>query len=164
MRYIPFVIYLLLIGLYRTLLVDFLTIGGAQLYLTALIVIVLSLNKNYLTALWFGFAAGIVFDALNPSYLGVQIIILSLIGIGTAQAKERFNLESLKSLIFLVALGLAIFSIPYTLIYATSGISEFGGVFLRSTIPSIFYTLVAAWLYFMIHSGRISFKKLKSLF
>jgi rod shape-determining protein MreD len=164
MRYIPFVLYLLLIGFYRTLLVDFLAIGSAQLYLTALIVILLSLRKNYLTALWFGFAAGVVFDALNPSYLGIQIIILSLIGIGTAQARERFNLESLRSLIFLVAIGLTIFSIPYTIIYATSGISEFGGVFLRSTIPSIFYTLVVACLYFMIHSDRISLKKLKSLF
>ncbi|MFH1701648.1 MAG: rod shape-determining protein MreD [Candidatus Zixiibacteriota bacterium] len=164
MKYIPFVLYLFLIGFYRTLLVDSLAIGGAQIYLTALIVILLSLNKNYLTALWFGFAAGIVIDALTPAFLGVQIIILSLIGIGAAQAKERFNLESLKSLILLVAIGLIAFSIPYQIIYVTSGASEFGGVLLRSTIPSIIYTLVVAWLYFLIHLGRISFKKLKTLF
>jgi rod shape-determining protein MreD len=164
MKAIPYILYLLLIGFYRTLLVDPLSIGQAQIYLAALLVILVGLNKDDLTALWFGFAVGLVYDAITPDFMGAQMLILSVIGIGTAQAKNRFNLESQKSLVFLTGAGLLLFSIPYILIYGTSGISEFGTIFLKSALPSIIYTMFFGWLFFVFQSGQISFQKLKSIF
>jgi len=163
-RLVPYILYLYLIALYRTLLTDALAIGDVQIYLTPLIVMLVALHKEYVTSLWFGFAAGVVYDAVDPSHMGIQMIILSLMGIVTAQAKEQFNLESLKSLVFLLSIGLLVFSIPHTLIYATSGVSEFGSLFLWVAIPGIVYTASIGWLFFMIKTGRISFKKIKELF
>ncbi|MEZ5358789.1 MAG: rod shape-determining protein MreD [Candidatus Zixiibacteriota bacterium] len=163
-RFIPYILYLYLIACFRTLLVEPLSIGNIQLYLTPLIVMLVALHKDHITALWFGFAAGIVYDAVDPAHMGVQIVILSAIGIITAQAKDRFNLESLKSLILLLSVGLIAFAIPHTLIYTTSGVSEFGRLFLQVTLPGVVYTAFIGWLFFMIKTGRISYKKFKELF
>lgn len=163
-RIIPYILYLYLIACYRTLLVEPLSIGDVQIYLTPLIVMLVALHKDHITALWFGFAAGIVYDTMDPSHMGVQIIVLATMGLITAQAKERFNLESLTSLILLLSIGVLFFSIPHTLLYSTSGVSEFGRLFLRIAIPGVLYTSFVGWLFFMLKTGRISYKKLKELF
>ncbi len=163
-RLVPYILYLYLIACYRTLLTDALAIGDVQIYLTPLIVMLVALHKDYSTSLWFGFFAGIVYDAVDPSHMGIQMIVLSLMGIVTSHAKERFNLESLRSLVFLLSVGLLVFSIPHTLIYATSGLNEFGRLFLWVALPGILYTACIGWLFFMIKTGRISFKSIKELF
>jgi len=164
MRFIPYILYLLLVAFFRTNLHDIFTFGLIEIYLAPLLVILVALNKDILTALWFGFTVGIIYDAPDPHYLGTQMIILSLIGAITAQMKERFNLESLKSRVLLVMTGLFVFAIPHTLIYTTSGTEEFFRILLRGAIPSIVYTSAIGWIYFMFHSGRISYAKLKALF
>ena len=164
MRLAPYLLYLILIAFYRTNLIDFLSIGQIQIFLTPLIVLLVALRKDNLSALWFGFAAGLVYDAPDPSYLGVQMLILSTLGLVTAQVKTRFNLESLKSKILLVWGGLLVFLIPHTLIYATSGTDNFLSLFFQVAIPSSMYTAFCGWLFFMIHSGRLSLQKLKTIF
>ncbi|MCK5124922.1 MAG: hypothetical protein KAR42_01595 [candidate division Zixibacteria bacterium] len=163
-RLIPYILYLYLIAMYRILLADALAIGPVQIYLTPLIVMLVALNKDYIISLWFGIAAGLIFDCIDPSHMGVQMIILSAMGIVTSRVKERFNLESQKSLVLLLATGLLIFTIPHTLIYTTSGFSEFGRIFIRVVIPGIIYSTSIGWLYFMIKTSRISFHKIKELF
>lgn len=163
-RLIPYILYLFLIALWRTLLVDVFSIGTAHVYLAALIVVLVALNKDYQTSLWFGFTVGVLYDAPDPAHFGVQMLVLSLLGMATAQTRERFNLESLKSLTLLVMVGVLIFSIPHMLIYGTSGTSEFWGLLFRVTLPSVLYTTAIGWLFFMLQSGRISFHKFKSLF
>ena len=163
-RAIPYILYLFLIAAYRTLLADVFSIGPAEIYLTPLLVMLVALHKEYATSLWFGFTAGIVFDAMDPSHMGIQMVILAFLGVVTSQAKERFNLESMKSLMLLLTIGLLIFSLPYTLIYTTSGVREFGRLFIRVAIPSVAYTAVIGWLFFMIKTGRISYQKVKELF
>ena len=164
MRFIPYVLYLLLIAFYRTNLIGLFSIEGVEIYLTALIVLLVALNKDYLTTLWFAFMAGLVYDSSDPSLLGVHMIILVVIGITASRARERLNLESIRSRLLLVVAGLFIYSIPYTLIYPTSGVSEFFRLFIRMSIPSIFYTALVGWLYFMVQTGRLSYSRLKSIF
>lgn len=164
MRLVPYLLYLLLIAFFRTNLIDFLSIGPIQIFLTPLIVLLVALRKDYLTALWFGFAAGLIYDAPDPSYLGVQMLILSILGLATAQARTRFNLESSKSQVLLVWGGLLVFLIPHTLIYGTSAADNFLSLFFRSTLPSSIYTAFLGWLFFMINSGRLSLQKLKTIF
>ncbi len=164
MRFIPYVLYLLLIALYRTNLIGLFSIGGIEIYLTALIVLLVALNKDHLTTLWFAFAAGLIYDAPDPSLLGVHMLILVTIGIAASQAKEQLNLESVQSRLMLIVAGLFAYAIPYTLIYPTSGMSEFFRLFIRMAIPSVFYTAVVGSLYFMIQTGRFSYSRLKSIF
>ena len=164
MRFIPYILYLLMIAFYRTNLIGLFSIDGAEIYLTALMVLLVALNKDYLTALWFAFAAGLIYDAPDPSHLGVHMLILIGVGVAASEAKERVNLESIKSRLLLLILGLFIYSIPYTLIYATSGTSEFFRLMIRVALPSVLYSAVIGWMFFMIQTGRLSFKRLKSIF
>jgi rod shape-determining protein MreD len=164
MRLIPYIIYLLLIAFYRTNLVGYFSIGDIQIYLTALIVLLVALNKPCLTALWFAFAAGLIYDAPDPSHMGVHMLLLVAISLGVTQAKEKLNLDSIKSRLLLIISGLLVYSIPYTLIYATSGVSEFFGLMLRVALPGVVYTAVLGWLYFLFQTGRLSYARLKSIF
>ena len=164
MRLVPYILYLLLIAFYRTNLIGLLSIGSAVIYLTALIVLLVALNKDYLTTLWFSFAAGLVYDAPHPAHLGVHCLILIILGLAATRAKERLNLDSLTSRLLLVLSGLFFYSLPYTLVYATSGTSEFFRALVGAAIPSVFYSAALGWLYFMIQTGRFSYARLKSIF
>jgi rod shape-determining protein MreD len=164
MRFVPYLLYLFLIAFYRTILAELLSIMWVEIYLSALIVLLVALNKDCLTALWFGFAAGLIYDAPDPSYMGVHMIILAIIGVVAAQVKDHFNLESMKSRILLVLAGLFVYSIPRLLVYSHFGKSEFVGIFLQGPVLSVIYSALIGWIFFVTRSGRISYKKLKSLF
>jgi len=164
MRYLPYLLYLLLIAFYRTNLIGLFSIGPIEIYLTALIVLLVALNKDYLVALWFSFAAGFIYDAPDPSHLGVHMIILILLSLAASYAKERLNLDSITSRLLLVLSGLFVYSLPYILIYATSGTSEFFRLLIQVAIPSALYTTALGWLYFMFQTGRLSYARLKSIF
>lgn len=164
MRLIPYIIYLFLIAFYRTILADLFSLGWAEIYLTALIVLLVALKKDIYIALWFGFSAGIIFDAPGPQYLGVHMLILSIIGSVTAQLKDRFNLESMNSRVLLLLAGLFVYSLPRMIIYEHLNAGEILGFLLQGVLPSIVYTTLIGWLFFMFQTGQISYKKLKSLF
>lgn len=160
MRFIPYLLYLFLIAFYRTILADFLSIGPVEILLVALIVILVALSEDYLTSLWFGFAAGLVYDAPDPSHFGVHMVLLSFLGVLMVRAKERFNLESRIGRVLLIAAGLMVYSVPYTLIY-NSGVGDLSRLLLRSAIPSVLYTSLIAWIFFVIKSNALSRNKIK---
>lgn len=161
---IPYVLYLLLIACYRTLLSGLLSIGQAQIDLAALIVLLTALSKTEMEAVWFGVAAGLIYDAPDPSRLGVHALIFAVMAVATSQAKERLNLDSIQSRMILVLAGLIFYSIPYTLIYPTSGTSEFFRLLWMAALPSIVYTAALAWIFFMLQSGRLSYARIRSIF
>lgn len=164
MRAIPYILYLLLIACYRTLLVDPLTIGMAQIYLAALIVLLVALNKSFEEGLWFAIAAGLVYDAPDPSRLGVHMLIFAVLAVVTFQVKQRLNLDSMNSRMLVIAGGLLVYSISYTLIYLASGPSAFFMLFVQAAIPGTVYTAFFGWLFFMIQSGRLSYARIRSIF
>ena len=164
MRFIPYILYLLLIAFFRTNLVALFTFGSAQIYLTALVVLLVALHQDDLTSLWFGFAAGLIYDAPDPEFMGASMIILSLLGVVTSIIKRRFNLDSLKGRVLLVVVGLLVYSIPYTIIYVSTGIGEFFESLVKGSFLSIIYTGLVGWIFFMFHSGHLSYKKIKSIF
>lgn len=164
MRLIPYIIYLFMIAFYRTILAGLFSLGWAEIYLAALIVMLVALKKDIYIALWFGFSAGVIFDAPEPQYLGVHMLILSIIGSVTAQIKERFNLESMNSRVLLLLAGLFVYSLPRVFIYEHLNAGEILGFLLRGVLPSIVYTTLIGWLFFMFQTGQISYKKLKALF
>jgi rod shape-determining protein MreD len=164
MRVIPYVVYLLLIACYRTLLAGVLSIGQAHIDLAALIVLLLALNKEEKETVWFALAAGLIYDAPDPSRLGVHALIFTVMAVMALQARERLNLDSIQSRLILVLAGLVFYSIPYTLIYPTSGSSEFFRSLWSAALPSIVYSAILAWIFFMAQSGRLSFARIRSIF
>jgi rod shape-determining protein MreD len=164
MRFVPYIIYLLAIACFQTLLIDLTTIGRAQILFTALAVLLVTLGRGYLPALWFAWAAGLVYDAPDLSHMGVHMLILVILSITTSYAKERLNLDSIKSLMILLTTGLIVYSVPATLIYATSGSENFFYLFLTTTLPSVAYTAAIGWLFFMARFGHLSWARIKSIF
>jgi cell shape-determining protein MreD len=164
MRVIPYVLYLFLIAFDRTLLSGFIAIGPAQIYIAALLVLLVAQHKSYITALWFGLVAGIVFAAPDPSRMGIQMFVLAFLGAALAQMKVRFNLDSLRSRFLLLVGGLALYAVPHTLFFTTAGPDAVGFTFLRVALPSVAYSAVVGWIFFMIQTGHFSFAKLKTLF
>ncbi len=164
MRVIPYILYLFLIAGYRVLLAEPFTIGMAQIYFSALIVLLVALFKPFEEALWFAFVAGLVFDAPDPSRLGVHVLIFSVLAVATSQMKVHLNLESMKSQMLVIICGLLVYSIPHTLIYLTSGASAFLILLVKAAIPGTIYTAVFGWLFFMFQSGRLSYARIRSIF
>jgi rod shape-determining protein MreD len=164
LRLVPYVLYLFLIAFFRLSLSDFLSIGPAKIFLTILLVELIALNKDYFVSMWFGCAAGLVYDAQDPTHLGVHMIVLSFIGLATAQVKDRLNLESMRSKLILIMMAVSLYSIPYVLVYETSGTSQFFLIMIRMAIPSIIYTTIVGGLFFMFQSGQLSYEKLKTIF
>jgi rod shape-determining protein MreD len=164
MRLIPYLLYLFLIAFDRTILADLVAIGPAQIYTAALLVLLVAQHKPYTTALWFGFAAGIVFGAADPSRMGIQMLVLAFLGALLAQLKVRFNLDSLRSRFLLLVGGLTVYAVLHTLFFTTSGSEAVGYAFLRVALPSVTYSAVVAWLFLMIQTGRLSLAGMKALF
>ncbi len=164
MRYLPYLLYLLIVACDRTLLSGWLSLGPVQFNLAPLLVLLVALRKPYLAALWFGFVAGLVYDAPDPAHLGMQSVMLCLLGIITSRAKDRVNLESTISRMLLVVIGLIIHAVPQTLVYVTSGPSEPVRLLLTVGFPGALYTALIGWIYFMVESGQLSYRRLRSMF
>ena len=64
-RFIPFVLYLLLIAMYEVIWRDFTALYMIAINVPALLVVIVSIYKSELTAAWFGFLAGMVLSAGN---------------------------------------------------------------------------------------------------
>jgi cell shape-determining protein MreD len=164
MRFVPYLLYLFLIAFDRTILADLIAIGPAQVYIAALLVLLVAQHKSYTLALWFGVAAGVVFGAADPSRMGIQMLVLAFLGAIMALLKVRFNLDSLRSRFLLIVGGLVLYAVPHTLFSTTAGAESFGYALLRVALPSIAYSAAVAWLLFMIQTGRFSSARMKALF
>jgi len=69
MTIIPYLIYLLLVALHVVILKDVTTIYTVPLNLSAFLVLAVTLYKDDMTAIWFGFFAGLVMAAGGFSWL-----------------------------------------------------------------------------------------------
>ncbi len=159
MKFIPFFLYLLLIGMHQVIWREMTSIYGASINLPALIVLAVALYKSELAAVWFGFVVGIVL-AVNPGMLGWQALALALLGLLAYHARERLNLESLYTKLLLVFAGILLHNISASIIQA--GLN-FYQLWLNILTGSI-YTTVIALIFFLFKDGIITFKKIKSIF
>lgn len=164
MRFVPYLLYLFLIAFDRTILADLIAIGPAQVYVTALLVLLVALHKSYITALWFGVAAGFVFGAADPARMGIQMLVLAVLSAVLALLKVRFNLDSLRSRFLLVVGGLVLYAVPHTLFFTTAGVESLWYALARVALPGVVYSAAVAGLFFMIQTGRLSPARVKALF
>lgn len=154
MRAIPYLLCLFFIAFFYTNLSDLLAIGPARIMLVAAAVLFVALYREYLISLWFACAAGFVYDVRDPSHLGAHMLILAILSIATSFAREHFNLASIRSQIILLTIGLILYAVPTTLIYGTSGVTEFWGLLWSWAFPSIIYTAALSAAVLVLFSGR----------
>jgi len=160
-RIIPFIIYLLIIALFKVILQDLTTFYGIGINITALLVMIVAIYKSEIISLWFGFIAGLVLSAGSPHHFGAYVITTAALGIVTYHSRERLNLDSLYSRLLLILFGV----IPYSaLILLINNIDGFGYLFITNILPSAIYTTLIVWIFFLIKEDRITLFKIKSLF
>ncbi len=162
MTIIPYLIYLLLVALHVVILKDVTTIYAVPLNLSAFLVLAVTLYKDDVTAIWFGFFAGLVMAASGPpSQLGWQALVMASLALVGCYVKVRLNLDSLKAKLIFVLGGIFLHNLAVLIISRTDG---FFFYVVSYAITGAIYTTVIAWFFFMIKEKRITAARVKALF
>ncbi len=161
MRAIPYLFYLLLVAFHEVILRDVTSFYGITLNLPAVIVIVVALYRSELTAAWFGFLVGVVMSAGNPTVMGWNALVLSLLAVVAFHARERLNLDSFAAKLILVIGGVLIHNVISILVNQSS---EFVYQLWRLALSGTVYTGIVATIFLMILEGRHSGKQARALF
>ena len=158
---LPFVLYLLLVGLHVVVLESATAVYTAQINLAALMVLAVAIYKSELVATWFGFAVGLVLAAGSPELVGWHALWLAGLGLVAYHAREKLNLDSLYAKLLLIVGGVFMHNI---LVLLTNGGVDFWYQLAVVALPGAVYTAGPAWLFFLIKENRITIAKIKALF
>jgi len=161
MRIIPYILYLLLLGLFEVIGREAVGISGVTINLAAFMVMAVSLYKTETVAAWFGFACGLVLAAPTPELMGWHALVLSGLAFVAYNVKERLNLESLYSKLLWIFGGVLMHSTVSLLI---SGGESFLFRLISYGLSGAVYTTVLALLFFLFKEGVITVKKIRSIF
>ena len=160
-RLIPYLLYLLLVGLHQVILRDVTLIYNAAINLPAILVLAVAIHKSEISALWFAFLVGVVMAAGMPSAIGWHALILSALALAAFHFRQRLNLDSMYSRVLLVSGGVLVHNIlsllvnqPDAFIYQLWSNALLGAV----------YTSLIVWVFFLFKDGKITFQKFKEIF
>lgn len=160
-RLIPYILYLMLLGAHHVLLIDPTRIGNAWIDLAALMVIAVAIYKTEDIAVWFAFFAGLVAFAAGPEKIGFHALALVAVAIITVQLRERLNLASMWSKLYLMLGGVFVHAVLVVLIARPGRFSHE----IWSEVPLVaVYTTAIAWVFFLFKEGHLTWTRIKSIF
>ncbi len=160
-RVLPFILYLWLIALHQVIIRDGTAIFTAEINLPAFLVLAVAIYKSELVSAWFGFAAGLVTAAAEPSLLGWQALAMGIMGIAAFHFRERINVESLYAKLLLIVAGVFLHNLFSILVRGREG---FFYLLLVSAFPGAVYTMIIAWVFFLFKEKKITFQKVRAIF
>ncbi len=160
-RVLPYFLYLLLIAMHEVIWKDIAGLYFMALNITAMIVVMVATYKTETAAAWFGFLAGLVLAATQPTTMGWHAILLAAMGVGVYHIRERLNLESIYSKLLLIVGAVLAHNIVSLFI---NGTDRFFYMLWVYCLPSAAYTSAAAWVFFLFKERIITAQKLKSVF
>jgi len=161
MKYLPFLLYLLLVALHQVFLREISSVAGASINMAAFLVIGVALYKSEITAIWFGFVVGITLAAGEPTEVGWHALTLSLIGLTAFHLCNRLNLDSLRAKLLLMFGGVFIHNILSLLIRWEDDLLL---RLIDDAAAGALYTTLLGWLFFLVKDGRLTMKKMRDLF
>lgn len=162
MTFVPYLLYLFLVGLHVVVLRDLTGLYTFELNLPAFIVMAVALYKEDVPATWFGFAVGLVLAAGGPpAALGWQALVMAVLALVACYVRERLNLDALKAKILLVFGGVLTHNI---IVLVIGGGDGFLVNLLTVALAGAVYTTILAWLFFLIKERRITFQRVKAWF
>lgn len=161
MKLIPYLMYLLLIACHATILRQFTSIYGVTISLAVLTVLLVAIYKSESTALWYGFAAGLVVAANTPSYMGLHALVMTALAVGVFQIRERLNLDSVYAKVLLVTGGVIVHNVVVLALQPGPG---FWFLLISSALPGALYTSLLAWVFFLTKERRITWQSIKAIF
>jgi len=160
-RIVPYILYLLLIALHVIILDDATRIYAAWINLPALIVLLVAVYKNDLTAAWFGFFAGLIWAGGLPSQIGWYALTMAAVALAACFVRERLNLDSMRAKYLLVLGGVLVHNMILLIISQSDAFLQ---LLWANVLLGALYTSVAGWLFFLIKEGRITVRRVKALF
>jgi cell shape-determining protein MreD len=161
MKIIPYILYLLLLACYNTVLSEIISIYGVAVNLAVLMVALVALNKSEPVALWFAIAAGIVAGSVRLDLMPWQVMILGLAAITVNHIGRRVNLDAILSRLLILAGVILIHTLIFAILVTPDNIPY---LIYRIVLPSTLYTLIIGWLFFLIKDGHLTWAKIKALF
>lgn len=161
MKIIPYILYLLLLACYSTVLSEITSIYGVTVNLTVLVVALVALYKSEPVALWFALTAGIVAGSVRLDLMPWQVLILGLTALTVNQIGRRVNLDAVLSRLLILTGVILLHTLIFAILVTPDNI-----LFLiyRIVLPSTLYTLIIGWLFFLIKDGHLTWAKIKALF
>jgi cell shape-determining protein MreD len=160
-RLIPYLLYLLLVGLHQVILKDVTMIYNAAINVPAFLVLAIAIYKSETSATWFGFLVGVVLAGGMHYRIGWHALILASLALATFHFRQRLNLDSMYSRVMLITGGVFVYNIlalvvdqPDAFIYQLWSNALLGAV----------YTALVVWGFFLFKDGKITFQKLKAIF
>ena len=160
-RFIPYILYLFLIGFHQVIFKDVTQLFETSINLPVLIVILISIYKSEITSVWFGFFASLVVAATVPNLTGWLCLIMSLLALASHQMCQRLNLDSMLSRLLLIAAAIFIYNVILLIInYSDS----FLYLLLMNSLLGAIYTTIVAWIFFMFKDGHVTYQKIKAIF
>ncbi len=161
MRFIPFILYLLLIAFYVTIWRDLTNIYGATMNIPAFLILAVALYKSEISALWFGFAAGAVASATLPHLMGWHALAGAVLGFVGYHVRERLNVDSLAAKLLFTFVGVFIYNA------VTVALNQPGGflyLLWYSALTSAAYTTAVATLFYLVRGGQVTQENVRSIF
>ncbi|MEE8149550.1 MAG: rod shape-determining protein MreD [candidate division Zixibacteria bacterium] len=160
-RYLPFLLYLLLIAMHEVMWRDITALYLIAMNLPAMMVVIVAIYKSELTAAWFGFLAGIVLSAGQPESMGWQGLLLAAIGISVFYVREKLNLESVYSKLLLIISAVFLHNLLSVVINDVNRILYLTWSY---CLPSAVYSSLIAWVFFLFKERKLTSEKIKAVF
>lgn len=161
MKFIPYLLYLWLIGFHEVIGRDVTSILGCTINVAALVLLLVAYYKTEIAAAWFGLLVGLVLSAGQMDKMGWNAVFFATVGLFANHVKERLNLDSMYARLLLIFGGTMLLNI---LIQVQSGLEFIWLRLLVETIPSAIYTTIIGWIIFLFKDGRITYERTKSIF
>lgn len=161
MRLIPYLLYLILIAMHVAIFADLTAIWGVKIDLAALCILAVALYKGELTALWFGFFAGLTAGAVLPNAIGWYALFGATLGLTANRLKDRMNVDSLVARLLIVFFGLALFSFAIAAVVQTEALRT---LWWREVPAGALYSTAVAAIFFAIIHGHLTGRKVRSIF
>ncbi len=162
MSVVAYLVYLLLVALYVVILKDATAIFTIQINLPALLVMLVALYKDEVTATWFGFFAGLVAIAGGPpAELGWQAGFMAALAVTAGLVRKRLNLDAMWARLLYILGGIMVHNL-FLLILSQS--SNFLLHLVVYVLAGALYTSAPAWIFFLIKDRRLTFQRIKAVF
>jgi cell shape-determining protein MreD len=126
-----------------------------------LMVTFVSIYKGELTAFWFAFAVGIVAGTLRLDTMPWEILFLTGFAVLVNGLSTRVNISAITARMIILA-GFLI--VHETLVILLISDESFFYLLYRFVLPSTIYSLIPAWIFFLIKDERLTWKEIKAQF
>ena len=146
---------------FLSLLSEPLQVANIKLDLPLLLIVYVGLTRGTKEGIVYGFLIGLLVDILNPSFLGLNTFIKTILGYLAGSFKDNLFLEPIYYKGLIIFLALILNDLIYYLIRSGFDLPVLLGIILFSSILSGIYTSGVGMLLFFINQRfklRIAFE------